>query len=117
MSEAFGPFLRSIREKLGKTMRQVADLLGVSVVYISDIERGRRNPPSEDKIRAIAKFFQMPPDDLLEKAAEDRGKVELELTGTSPKISEAALVLARKWPSMTEAKANELIKLLEREDA
>ena len=115
MSESFGPFLRSIREKLGKTMRQVADLLGVSVVYISDIERGRRNPPSEDMIKAIAKFFQMPPDALLKKAAEDRGKVELGLKGTTPKVSEAALVLARKWPSMTEEKADAIIKLLEKE--
>ena len=51
MSSSFGPFLRSVREKLGKTMKQVADLLEVSTVYISDIERGKRNPPSEDKIK------------------------------------------------------------------
>lgn len=116
MNAIFGPFLRSVREKLGKTMRQVADVLGVSVVYISDIERGRRNPPSEKMIKSMAEFLQISPEILLEKAAQEKGKVELEIKGTNPKVSEAALVLARKWPNLTEEKANELIKLLEKED-
>ena len=116
MSSSFGPFLRSVREKLGKTMKQVADLLEVSTVYISDIERRTRNPPSEDKIKNIAAFLQMSPDGFLKKAAEDKGKVELGIRGTAPKVSQAAIVLARKWPTLTEEKADELIKLLEKGD-
>ena len=58
----------------------------------------------------------MPPDAFLKKAADDKGKIELRLEDAAPKVSEAALVLARKWPNLTERKADELIKLLETED-
>ncbi len=38
-----GANLRTLREKAGLSLRKVADRLGVSVPYLSDLERGRRN--------------------------------------------------------------------------
>ena len=38
-----GAKLRTLREKAGLSLRKVADRLGVSVPYLSDLERGRRN--------------------------------------------------------------------------
>jgi len=37
--------LRVIRERSGYSLRDLADLTGLSFSYIADIESGRRNPP------------------------------------------------------------------------
>jgi transcriptional regulator with XRE-family HTH domain len=38
----FGEYLRECREKTGMRMVTLAGLLGVSVTYLSELERGRR---------------------------------------------------------------------------
>ena len=50
----FGSLLRQLREE--KRLRQVdvANAIGVSTVYICDIEKDRRNPPSYKKLQLIA---------------------------------------------------------------
>ncbi|HEY9681594.1 MAG TPA: helix-turn-helix transcriptional regulator [Oculatellaceae cyanobacterium] len=40
---AFGDSVSDLRESLGMTQQELADLSGVNRTYISDIERGRRN--------------------------------------------------------------------------
>jgi transcriptional regulator with XRE-family HTH domain len=39
-----GAFLREMRERAGKSLRQIARDAGVSAAYVSDVERNRRNP-------------------------------------------------------------------------
>ncbi|MDD6081662.1 MAG: helix-turn-helix transcriptional regulator [Oscillospiraceae bacterium] len=39
----FGEFLQSKRAKMKITMRQMAEKLGVSAPFLSDVEKGRRN--------------------------------------------------------------------------
>lgn len=41
----FGKCLRNRREELGFSVRKLAKLIGMSPVYLSDIERGKRNAP------------------------------------------------------------------------
>ncbi|MBQ7609083.1 MAG: helix-turn-helix transcriptional regulator [Desulfovibrionaceae bacterium] len=60
----FGPTIRKLREGLNKSMKDLANLLGVSVVYISDIERGRRNPPQGEKLHKIAEFLSVSPEEV-----------------------------------------------------
>jgi len=38
--------LRDVRHQLGFTLQEIADLMGFSKGYISDIENGRRSIPS-----------------------------------------------------------------------
>lgn len=42
-SQNFGEFLQSKREAKKITMRQMAEKLGVSAPFLSDVEKGRRN--------------------------------------------------------------------------
>lgn len=42
--EPFGPWLRRVREESGISMRRLAADLGVSHVYILEVERDRRPP-------------------------------------------------------------------------
>lgn len=109
----FGSRLREARELAHKSMKDLAEAVGVSIVYISDIERGRRNPPQGDKLTRIANFLGLNPDEVEDLAARDRKRVELELKDDQGAISDAALVLARRWDSITDTQAEEILKIFQ----
>ena len=90
MSERFGDALRKARQNAEKTLGDVAKLLDVSVVYISDVERGNRRPFSNERIIKIAKFFKADPAPLIAAADVERGVIEYEITKAKP--LEAAVV-------------------------
>jgi transcriptional regulator with XRE-family HTH domain len=47
LRELIGRVLRRVRLDQGKTLREVADAARVSVGYLSEVERGRKEPSSE----------------------------------------------------------------------
>ncbi|MFW5420692.1 helix-turn-helix transcriptional regulator [Nocardiopsis sp. CNT-189] len=47
MREAVGALLRRVRLEQGRTLREVADDAQVSLPYLSEVERGRKEPSSE----------------------------------------------------------------------
>lgn len=47
--ETFGKCIRARREELGRTVRDVAKAVGMSPIYLSDIERGVRVAPVSSK--------------------------------------------------------------------
>ena len=49
----FGEFLQRKREEKQITLRKMAEMLHVSAHYLSEIEKGRRNPPEMDKLERI----------------------------------------------------------------
>jgi transcriptional regulator with XRE-family HTH domain len=51
---ALGLAVKEVRARVGKTQEQVANAIGMHATYISDIERGARNP-SWDAIARLAK--------------------------------------------------------------
>lgn len=59
----FGEFIR--QERIGKsiTLRKMADNMGYSPTYWSDIENGRRNPPSMEKLELICSQLNLSPED------------------------------------------------------
>ena len=76
----FGEYIREHREALKAndrrfSVRQVAKRIGVEPAYLSKIERGDVAPPSEAKIRALAKELDEDADMLLAMA----GKVSTDL--------------------------------------
>jgi transcriptional regulator with XRE-family HTH domain len=77
----FGEYIREKREELNRqkpgefSVRQVAGRLGVQPSYLSKIERDPTAPPTEARIREIAKELDEDPDVLLALA----GKVSTDL--------------------------------------
>jgi transcriptional regulator with XRE-family HTH domain len=78
---SFGEYIRRQRELHELTMRQLADLVGISNPYLSQIERGLREP-SERVLEAIADNLEMSAETLkrhkarsTEEAAEDSAVV------------------------------------------
>jgi transcriptional regulator with XRE-family HTH domain len=62
--QRFGEKLRTLRQRQGLTMREVADKLGLSTHgYIGDLESGRRQPSLELATR-IADLFGVTVDQL-----------------------------------------------------
>lgn len=90
MSERFGDALRKSRRAANKTLGDIAKLLDVSVVYVSDVERGNRKPFANDRIMQIAKFLKVDPTPMLDAASAERGFIEYDITKAKP--LEAAVV-------------------------
>jgi transcriptional regulator with XRE-family HTH domain len=66
-AQALGEIIRQQRELTEYSMRQFAELAGISNPYLSQIERGLR-APSEQVLDAIAKTLKVSADALYEQA-------------------------------------------------
>lgn len=53
----FGEFLQKKREEKKVTLRKMADMLGFSAPFLSDVEKDRRNPPVIDKLEMIVSIL------------------------------------------------------------
>jgi transcriptional regulator with XRE-family HTH domain len=70
-ASALGEFIRRQRELQDLSMRQFAEMAGISNPYLSQIERGLR-APSEHVLNAIAGSLQTSADALREQAGVPR---------------------------------------------
>ena len=76
---ALGRVLRRIRQAQGRTLQEVADTAGVSMPYLSEVERGRKEVSSE-LLAVICRALGIALPDLLEE-------VRSELLRTAPRVS------------------------------
>jgi XRE family transcriptional regulator, stress-response regulator len=67
--EVIGDVLRDARTSQGRTLREVSDLARVSLGYLSEVERGRKEPSSE-LLTAICDALQVPLSSVLTDAGE-----------------------------------------------
>lgn len=84
MPERFGDALRKCRRGAAKTLSDVAGVLDVSVVYVSDVERGNRRPLSNDRILKVARYLKTDPAPLIAAADQERGVIEYDITKAKP---------------------------------
>ena len=69
LREAVGEALRRRRQAQGRTLREVAAAAGVSLTYLSEVERGRKEASSE-VLEAICSALDLILADLLFEVAE-----------------------------------------------
>ena len=67
--EVVGDVLRGARTSQGRTLREVSDSARVSLGYLSEVERGRKEPSSE-LLNAICDALQVPLSQVLIDAGE-----------------------------------------------
>ena len=84
MPERFGDALRRTRQKAKRTLGDVARLLDVSVVYVSDVERSNRRPFSNERILKIAGFLEADPAPLIAAADIEKGVIEYDISKAKP---------------------------------
>ena len=111
VSDAFGQLLRQLRSAAGVTMGQLARHLGVSVPYVSDVERGHRPPFMNEKILKVAELLGTDANQLLRIAAESRGAFVLDAKAVSPRAREVGAALMRGWP-LSEEELEEIQHIL-----
>ncbi len=58
----FGSYLRAKREERQLTLLDVAERVGISVAYLSRIERERENAPKDELIQKICDVLGLAPD-------------------------------------------------------
>jgi transcriptional regulator with XRE-family HTH domain len=67
--EVIGDVLREARTTQGRTLREVSDSARVSLGYLSEVERGRKEPSSE-LLNAICDALRVPLSSVLTDAGE-----------------------------------------------
>lgn len=62
----YGQFLRSKRVSDSRelTLKDIAEELGVSVSFVSDVEQGRRKPYDEPKTQKLIEFLHLSEEDV-----------------------------------------------------
>lgn len=112
----FGKLLRDCREAAEKSMGALARHLGVSVPYLSDVERGNRPPLVDERIANAAAFLNVDPKPLLKAAAETRGAFQLDAARVSPEHRQVGAMLARQWGAIPDDKLEQIRELLAAEE-
>ncbi len=64
---AFGKAVQGLRKEQGLTQQEVSERMDVPATYLSDIERGIRNP-SWSTILALAKAMKVKPSEIAARA-------------------------------------------------
>ncbi len=74
----FGEFIVAKRMQRDISLRKMAELMGVSAPFWSDIEKGRKNPPKLEKLELLAKNLMLTDEDksiMLDLAGKERDAV------------------------------------------
>lgn len=65
---ALASYLRNVRKQRGLSLKRVEKSAGVSNAYLSQLERGLRNPPHPEILKKLAKVYEVPLTELLAAA-------------------------------------------------
>lgn len=93
--EVIGDVLRRARTSQGRTLREVSDSARVSLGYLSEVERGRKEPSSE-LLNAICDALQVPLSTVLLDAGEQMEREERSIgapTSAGPSIDASTKVV------------------------
>lgn len=112
MKRAFAILLRQSRKAAGVSMGFLADWLGVSVPYVSDVELGNRAPFTYPRILDTARLFNISPLPLIAAASQERAVFELSANVGSEQIKLGAQ-LVKAWPHLTSAQVEAITRILE----
>ncbi len=80
----FGEFIQRKRMERKIPLRKMAESIGISAPYLSDIEKDRRNPPEMDKLELISQILLLSEDEkstMLDLAGRKRNSVAPDLPG------------------------------------
>ena len=103
LREVIGDVLRRARTSQGRTLREVSDSARVSLGYLSEVERGRKEASSE-LLTAICGALRVPLSDVLSDAGQElRQQERSDLTTSAANIDVATKVVIPPVVSMAVA--------------
>ena len=80
--ESFGECLQKKRLENEITLRKMAELIGITAPYLTDIEKDRRNPPEIQKLDKIAEILSLTEEEkavMFDLAGKQRNSVAPDL--------------------------------------
>jgi transcriptional regulator with XRE-family HTH domain len=92
LREVIGDVLRQARTEQGRTLREVSDDARVSLGYLSEVERGRKEASSE-LLSAICGALEVPMSRVLSDAGEELARQERVPTASTANIDVATKVV------------------------
>jgi transcriptional regulator with XRE-family HTH domain len=101
-----GAYLREQREHAQLSLRQLADLAGISNPYLSQIERGLKRPSAEI-LQQIAKGLQVSAESLYVRA----GILDERITHDDPSTSGSVLAAIAADPALTDRQRGVLVEI------
>jgi Helix-turn-helix domain len=116
-AKPFGNYVRERRVAAGLSLREVAEAVGISHVFLGEVERGVRGPLRPQHWNALVrKIPGMARDELARLAALSR-PLEIDLANAPPHYQNLGLALARRFKrrDLSDAEVARLLKLLTRE--
>ena len=103
LREVIGDVLRRARTSQGRTLREVSDSARVSLGYLSEVERGRKEASSE-LLTAICGALRVPLSDVLSDAGQElRQQERCDVTTSAANIDVATKVVIPPVVSMAVA--------------
>lgn len=107
----FGKAARKIRIDRSETLGEMAAAIGISAAFLSSVETGKRNIPSELLEKIVAHFDLKGTEahELRRLALESRNAVTLKPTDKNRGLATA---FARKFEELDKAQIEEILKVL-----
>lgn len=90
-ANTFGNWLRTLRQLREMTQRELAQQVSIDFTYLSKLENGKDQPPSDQVIAKMAKVLNVPPDYLFAVA----GRVPPDVRERAEQNPRFALLLRR----------------------
>jgi transcriptional regulator with XRE-family HTH domain len=109
----FGEIIREARQNAGLSLAGLASQLGVTKVYVSDVERGLRKPFTQERIRDVASILSLDESELSWKAAGRREFVTLSTEGCSEAKLRLAGAISHYWLGMGDAHAKAVLNVID----
>lgn len=111
---SFGEFMRILRVKNHEVMGDVAKMLGVKVPFLSAVENGKKNVPSE-WIDKIVDHYSLNEDERLkleEAIEESKTQYKIIMNDSGVNQRKVALQFARSFDGMDDETAIKILDLL-----
>lgn len=109
---SFGETLKKLRLERGLSIFHISNALGMSVAYLSDVERGARNPLSVDKIKVVADLLGIDPTDLIIRAGVDKGCFRFPLRNLTEAGMQFCILFMQLQESLTDKDFQALLAVI-----
>lgn len=111
---SFGEFVRILRIKRHEVMGDMAKVLNVKVPFLSVVENGKKNVPSEwaEKIAMAYSLNDSEKDELYQGIEESRTQYKIPAINAGIVQRRAALQFARSFDEMDDETATKILNLL-----
>jgi len=117
VARTFGEYLRAKRVAAGRSLRQLADALGITHVYLGEVERGKRRTLPESYWPALVREVPGVTVADLQAAADRSARVSIDPAQHVDEVRDLAIVLARKLATneITNDEARKVLRILQGE--